>query len=43
MIYPLAKIDFDKTKAAADRFSRTDAKVLVHLAMIQNILVTRVK
>ena len=38
MMGPLAKIDFDRTKIAADRFSRTDVKILAHLAMIRGVL-----
>jgi hypothetical protein len=38
MMGPLAKIDFDRTKTAADRFSRTDVKVIAHLAIIQGVL-----
>ncbi|HZS47488.1 MAG TPA: hypothetical protein VFC63_20625 [Blastocatellia bacterium] len=33
-----AKIDFDRTRATADKFTRVDAKVMTHLAIAQAVL-----
>ena len=40
MMGPLARIDFDRAKQAADRFSRGDVKILAHLAIVQGVLST---
>jgi len=38
MMGQLARIDFDRTRAAADKFSRNDVKILAQLTMLQVVL-----
>src|SRR5258708_4101848 len=38
MMGPLARVDFDRTRTAADRFSGNDVKILAQLSLLQVVL-----